>query len=239
MSAAPNNDSAATNLKLVNSIEAATGQHNEVDAPVSVPSELSTESPSEFAIRRYLEFVANPDSARDDAAIEQLESQLAATSGILGRLRLLSDIERAKQVDGAPLLDEFVKHARMWAASNRITVNAFKAMGVSPVVLAQAGFDLGHGSIHDRSSKPAAGSTRKPRLAPQGPSVSSSVVKDWMLGQQASFTIAQAMTGAGASMMTVKKAANELVAAQRLNSLGQLAVPGVRGRAPEHFSVER
>jgi hypothetical protein len=209
------------------------------ETPADVSAEFLIESPSEVAIRRYLEFVANPDSARDDAAIEQLESQLAVTSHMLGRLRLLSDIERAKQVDGAPLLDEFVKHARMWAASNRITVDAFKAMGVSQVVLAQAGFDLGHGSIHDRSAKTAAGSTRGPRRAPQGPSVSSSVVKDWMLGQPGSFTIAQAMAGAGASMMTVKKAANELVAAQRLNSLGQLAVPGVRGRAPEHFSVER
>jgi hypothetical protein len=198
----------------------------------------TTHSVSDEAVRRYLEFVADPESARDDALVARLEAQLADTTNVLVRVRLLSDIERAKQIDGAPLLDAFVQYARVWAETNQVTVNAFKSMGVSQVVLAQAGFDLGHGSILDGRAKSGGAGTRAPR-APQSPSVSSSVVKEWMLKQPGSFTIAQAMAGAGASMMTVKKAATELVAAQGLRSLGHQAVAGVRGRAPEHFSVER
>jgi hypothetical protein len=205
------------------------------ELPVAKGSEEST---ADNAVRRYLEFIAHPESARDEAAIAQLEAQLASCTTVLARLRLLSDLERAKQVDGAPLLDEFVKHARMWAAANRVTVNAFKAEGVSSVVLAQAGFDLGHGSIHDRNKRHLT-TGRVPRNAPQAPSVSAAVVKEWIVKQPGSFTIAQAMAGSSASMMTVKKAVIELVAAQRVRSLGNQAVPGVRGRAPEHFSVER
>ncbi len=212
--------------------------HSESSASLRATEEAAANEPAEQAIRRYLQFLANPESVRDDQRIAQLEAQLVGVADVVARLRLLSDIERVKQVDGAPLLDAFLQHARTWATANQVTVGAFKALGVSAVVLAEAGFDLGHGSIHDRGRASGQGA-RGQRRAPQAPSVSGSVVKQWMLDQPASFTIAQAIAGAGASMMTVKKAATDLVAEQRIRSLGQQVIPGVRGRAPEHFAVER
>ncbi len=195
------------------------------------------------SVRRYLEYLANPELARDDDLIQRLGVQLAGTQDVLVRLRLLSDLERANQVDGAPLLEAFIKHARMWAATNRVSVTAFRSLGVSPSVLAQAGFDLGHGTIHEKRGKSSSsGSTtsaepRSPRS--QAPSVPSSVVKAWMLEQNDRFNIGQAMANAGGSMMTVKKAANDLVLTGQVRSLGQIAQPGTRGRAPEFFVVQR
>ncbi len=197
------------------------------------------------AVRRYLEFVLNPASARDEDLIASLEAQVTSETDVIAKLRLLSNLDRAKQVDGSALLDGFVRHGRRWATDNQITVAALKTIGVSPVVLAEAGFDLGHGSIHDRRlggpqdrtsrrsrSERASGSPR-----PRGANVSGTVVKQWALQQPQSFTMAEAMTAVGASLMTVKKAVTELVADGKVQSNGHIARAGVRGRAPEHFSV--
>lgn len=191
------------------------------------------------AVRRYLEFVLNPASARDDELISSLEAQVTAESDVVAKLVLLSDLERAKRVDGSALLDGFVRFGRRWADLNQITVGALKAVGVSPVVLAEAGFDLGHGSIHDRAArKTRDASTRVASPKRQrGTNVSGTVVKQWALQQPGSFTMAEAMAAAGASLMTVKKAVTELIADGRVRSNGHIARAGVRGRAPEHFSL--
>jgi hypothetical protein len=195
------------------------------------------------AVRRYLEFVLNPASARDDELISSLEAQVSNETDVVAKLLLLSNLERAKQVDGSALLDGFVRFGRRWAEQNQITVGALKAVGVSPVVLAEAGFDLGHGSIHDRAARKTRDGASTRAASPQrqqrqrGTNVSGSVVKQWALQQPGSFTMAEAMASAGASLMTVKKAVTELIADGRLRSNGHIARAGVRGRAPEHFSV--
>lgn len=192
------------------------------------------------AVRRYLEFVLNPASARDDELISSLEARVANESDVVAKLMLLSDLERAKQVDGSALLEGFVRFGRRWADLNQITVGALKAVGVSPVVLAEAGFDLGHGSIHDRAARKTRDGASTRVASPQrqrGTNVSGAVVKQWALQQTGSFTMAEAMTSAGASLMTVKKAVTELIADGRVRSNGHIARAGVRGRAPEHFSL--
>ncbi len=207
------------------------------------PAEHAGDDEPTTAVRRYLEFVLNPASARDEDLIASLEAQVASEADVITRLRLLSTLDRAKHVDGSALLDGFVRHGRRWANDNQITVGALKAVGVSPVVLAEAGFDLGHGSIHDRParrsrSEGSGGVSRAPRQPRQpGTNVSGTVVKAWALQQGDSFTMAEAMASVGASLMTVKKAVTELVADGKLCSKGHIARAGVRGRAPEHFSV--
>jgi hypothetical protein len=190
--------------------------------------------PGSLAVRRFLEFLQHPESARDDAAIARIEAQLAQTTDVLSRLQLLSELDRAKKVDGAPLLEDFVKHARMWAAVNRVTVSAFRQLGVSPVVLAQAGFDLGNGTIADRARKGKAATPSAPR-APRNPSASSASIAAWMTATRESFTLADAMAQAGGSLMTVKKVAQHLLDEGQLRSLGHIPTPGARGRAPERF----
>ena len=192
------------------------------------------------AVRRYLEFVADPETARDPDLIALLEAKVAEETDVIARLRLLSDLDRAKQVDGTALLEGFVRHGRAWATANQITIGALRAVGVPPVVLAEAGFDLGHGSIHDRAARRPKPATRAPsRQRASGTNVAGTVVKQWARQQPGMFTMAEAMVATGASLMTVKKAITELVEEVALLSHGHISRPGVRGRAPEHFSVKR
>jgi hypothetical protein len=200
--------------------------------PENSGSASDQSDPGSLAVRRFLEFLQHPESARDDAAIARIEGQLAQATDVLARLQLLSELDRAKKVDGAPLLEDFVKHARMWAAVNRVTVSAFRQLGVSPVVLAQAGFDLGNGTIADRARKAKASTA--PR-SPRNPSASSASIAQWMESTMDSFTLADAMAHAGGSLMTVKKVAQHLLDNGKLRSLGHIATPGARGRAPERF----
>ncbi len=200
---------------------------------MSEPS-ASTADVGELAVRKYLEFVEDPSTARDAAAIAEAQGELAKSTDVIERLRLATKVERLEQADGEALRRDFVKHARLWAAGNRVSVSAFKQLGVNDIVLAEAGFDLGR-----RPIKSAKGTTRaqgsRPDGAPRAASVSSATIRDWVLAHNGSFSIAEAMTGAGGSLMTVKKVVSELVASNRIRSLGQIASPGTRGRAPERF----
>jgi hypothetical protein len=209
----------------------------------------ATANSPEAAVRRYLEFVRDPATARDQVSIDRLTRQIEEANDVLERVRLLSELERANQADGAELLQGFVRHARRWAAANRITVGAFRSMGVSAVVLAEAGFDLGHGTIAERSGTPAVRSTlglpgspgearvrlRRPPSKPLAPAVPSATIEQWMLNTNGAFTLLDAMREVGGSPMTVRKVADRLVGRQVLRSLGQVATPGARGRAPERF----
>jgi hypothetical protein len=185
----------------------------------------------ELAVRKYLEFVRDPATARDDAAISSTQAELQRTTDVLDRVRLLSKLERLEQADGEALRQGFVKHARLWSAVNHATVAAFRGLGVNDIVLAEAGFDLGRGKRAGGKSKAASGGIRRPRAE----SVSSASIRQWALSQPGSFTMAEVMAGAGGSLMTVKKVTSEMVSAHELRSLGQIANPGVRGRAPERF----
>jgi hypothetical protein len=186
---------------------------------------------SELAVRKYLEFVRDPATARDDAAISAAQAELQRTTDVLDRVRILSSIERLEKADGEALRQGFVKHARLWSAVNHATVAAFRSIGVNDIVLAEAGFDLGRGKRAGGKSKSAPGAARRPRAE----SVSSASIRQWALSQHGSFTMAEVMAGAGGSLMTVKKVMSEMVSAHELRSLGQVANPGVRGRAPERF----
>jgi hypothetical protein len=199
-------------------------------SPNSSPD--SSPSSGDIAVERYLEFLANPESARDAVAIAQAEADVSSASDVIARLKALSALERASKVDGSDLRAAFIKHARMWATVNRVTVSAFQTLGVPAVVLAESGFDLGHGSINDAK--------RKNKTAPNSSgirktNVGVAAIKEWATSQTASFSLADVMTGAGGSLMTVRKAITELVEGGALRSLGQVAAPGVRGRAPERF----
>ncbi len=189
---------------------------------------------SELAVRKYLEFVRDPATARDDAAITSTQGELQRTTDVLDRVRLLSKLERLEQADGEGLRQGFVKHARLWSAVNHATVAAFRGLGVNDIVLAEAGFDLGRGKRGGAKSK-SAGRLSGGAGRPRAESVSSASIRQWALAQSGSFTMAEVMAGAGGSLMTVKKVTSEMVAAHELRSLGHIATPGVRGRAPERF----
>lgn len=185
----------------------------------------------ELAVRKYLEFVEDPSTARDTQAIADAQAELAKSTDVIERLRLTTKVERLELADGEALRRDFVKHARLWAAGNRVSVSAFKQLGVNDIVLAEAGFDLGRRPV--KAGKGA--KTSRPDGQARAASVSSASIRQWMMTRQGSFSMAEAMTGAGGSLMTVKKVVSELVASNQIRSLGHIASPGTRGRAPERF----
>jgi hypothetical protein len=210
----------------------------------SMRAHAALDSDAQTAVRRYLEYVENPSSAIDQELVKELREQLSDASDVLSRVRLLSQLERAQQADGATLLQAFVQHALPWATANSVTATAFQSMGVSSVVLAEAGFDLGHGSVADRAKASAAlsrkGATDRPRQrrAPSQPiarAVPSATIEAWMLQTSGPFTLLDAMRAVGGSPMTVRKVADRLTERAVLRSLGQISIPGARGRAPQQF----
>lgn len=198
---------------------------------------MTSSEPSSFtapdqAVRAYLEFVRDPSTARDNAAIEASKSELAGSSDLLEQLRLISQVERLERADGEGLRQAFVRSAKSWASANNVSVSAFRQLGVNDIVLAESGFDLGNGRKGRGAAKASSTSDRN---RPRANSVSSASIREWALKESGSFTMAEVMAGAGGSLMTVKKVVSQMVQAQELQSLGQIAKAGVRGRAPEHF----
>ncbi len=182
------------------------------------------------AVRAYINFLKDPSSARDTAAISATQASLSSSHDVLENLRLLTVLERLELADGQALRSAFVKQAKTWATTNDVSVAAFRSLGVNDIVLAEAGFDLGRGK---KGAKKAT-STNNSGL-PRAASVSSSSIRQWALNQAGSFSMADCVAGAGGSLMTVKKVVSELVASTELRSVGQRATPGTRGRAPEYF----
>ena len=104
----------------------------------------------EDAVRRYLTWIEDPGSLRDEGHIADLRSKIDAASDPIEKIHLASDLHRAMQVDGTELRDRFVAVAKRWAHANGIVPEAFLQLGVPADDLRQAGFDVS-GSPRRRS----------------------------------------------------------------------------------------
>lgn len=184
----------------------------------------------ESAVRKFLEFVADPVSARDEQLISGLRDQLGAAKDPIAKLKLLAALDRAEKADGEALRRAFVLNARSWATENAIPVRAFRELGVNDIVLAEAGFDLGTGRPVRR-----AGSATPAQSKPRAKSVGSDEVRHWVLEQAQPFTLTQVMSGAGGSLGTITKVVDDLVATSQLAKLGPVPNHSGRGRAPHQF----
>jgi hypothetical protein len=203
-----------------------------------LPVNEATPSPTaEEAVRRFLQFLSDPTIARDDALVAELQRNLDMATDVIDRLKLIQAVKDAEAADGSNIRAAFVQHAKAWAATNRISVAAFRELGVNDIALAEAGFDLGFGRGRQASkgAKGTAGSSvpAKPRAA----SVSSEDIRNWMLAQEAPFTLAMVMHSAGGSLGTVNKAVEDLISAGKARNLGKDPKHSGRGRAP--FVYER
>ena len=205
---------------------------------------VSAEAPHpESAVRRYLQFVEDPSTARDEALLGRLRHQLASATDPIEKLKLIAQIEQAEQADGESIRTAFVRHARDWAEEHGVTVSAFRQLGVSDIALAEAGFDLGFARRSAprpaRAGSPRAGSPGVGRASagPSGPRTRGSAddIRSWVLAHESAFTLAQAMAGAGGSLGTVKKVIDDLVAVGQIRNLGPDPDHRGRGRAPHRY----
>ena len=192
----------------------------------------SSTDPAEQAVRRYLEFVADPSSAVDVGRIHHLEASIARTDDVIAKLKLHGDLLRAREGDVSGLRSAFTQHAKAWAQRNEVGLEAFRALGVGDIALAEAGFDFGRGA----PSKKRAAVNRAP-LSQRAANVGSSVVRESILRRTAPFTLAAVMAEVGGSLGTVRKVVDGLEASGKVRNEGADKDHSGRGRAPHLFRV--
>lgn len=125
----------------------------------------------ELAVRRYLQFLAAPESLVDENELRVLESAVDSATDPIDRLRAINAMQMAKVVDGGRLKADFIANASEFAKAEAIGVGAFREMGVSDDVLRAAGL-MGdrrsrrtHGGDDDgRSHRRGRSNRRSPRL---------------------------------------------------------------------------
>ena len=188
---------------------------------------------AEQAVRRYLEFLADPSSAVDGARVAELETALASSHDVIAKLKLHGELERARQGDVAELRSAFARHARAWAQRNDVSVEAFRALGVSDIALAESGFDLGRSVVSRARSAPVARAARAQRSS----NVSAKTIREAILGRSGTFTLARVMAEAGGSPGTIRKVVDELEASGLVHNEGADPHHSGRGRSPHLFRV--
>lgn len=184
------------------------------------------------AVRRYLDFIANPQSAIDQDAIAAAEAAIGkaeASGDRLAELEARASLTKAKQADGSELEAAFVGQARAYAQERDIPAAAFQDMGVPSDVLRRAG--LLRGAVGRRSSAPAR-ATRSKR-------VSVEIIQEHMrsMAKGSTFTIAELQDALGGSPATTRKAI-DLMPSSDVTEVTDTAViakhaTGSRGRAPK------
>lgn len=187
----------------------------------------------EVAVRRYLTYLSDPDSLRDEAAIARLEQQVADTTDPIDKLRLLADLERLRSVDEVTFREAFVREAKAWADDEGIPAAAFRELGVPPDVLAEAGFERSRrGRPPGRSASGARGRRRSSGV---GPRVSGEHVRSVALSQKGRFTATELTERSGGSPATVRNVLKALVDEGAVRDLGSDPGHSGRGRAPHLF----
>lgn len=174
---------------------------------------------AEDAVRTYLTYLQDPSSFRDLDEVNRLTGAAEAASDPLEKLKLLSAAQRADEVDGSAYEAGFVAHAKEWAERERVTAEAFKALGVPTDVLAAAGL------VRRRAAKPT---TPGRRTRSQGVSVAHVIEAI----PSEPFRIRDVMEATGASLQTVRKAVRTLLEQGAVLDLGPDQDWDGRGRTP-------
>lgn len=163
-------------------------------------------------MRDYLQFLRDPASMRDEHEIARLTLAVSAATDPLEELKMRSALAKAADDDGQQYRDAFVDHAKSYAESNAIAVEAFRAMGVADVDLRDAGL---------LSSQRASPSKRR---------VSMETIRAAI--PAGSFTSKDLEARTGAAYVTIRKAITDFVAEGLLDDLGPMPNYSGRGRVP-------
>lgn len=119
---------------------------------------------AESAVRRYMMFLLDPESLRDEAALAEADVAVAAATDPIDRLKAMAARERLKAVDGERYRHDFITHARAWAEAEGIPVKVFLDAGVPAADLAAAGLAPAPG-VGRRVPSPGPTRGRAPRLS--------------------------------------------------------------------------
>jgi hypothetical protein len=181
----------------------------------------------ESAVRLYLQYLADPTSVVDAAAVKQAQSAVDKAKDPIDRLKALSALERAQATDKTVYRDDFVRYARSWAQEEGIPASAFRELGVPADVLAEAGLD-GQPKGRRRSKAGTAPRSRRP-------AVKTEQLESGILALTEPFTVREVADRIGGSPMTIKVVLDRLVAQEKVVEAGER--PGGRGRAAKLWKL--
>lgn len=173
------------------------------------------------AIRRYLNFLKDPATLRDDDQIARLEAELDRATDPVEHLKALGSLEQAKDVDGSAARDDFIAVARGWANEHGVTVDHFRSMGVPSADLSAAGF-----SVRGRRAGRRAAPAKRARRVPVED------IKAKLGSLRSPFTVRDLETASGGTNATVRKALGELVDEGKVTNIGPDPSWSGRGRSP-------
>jgi len=185
-----------------------------------------TASP-ESAVRLYLQYLADPASVVDAAAVKKAQGAVDKATDPIARLKAFGALERAQATDETVYRADFVRYARAWATEESVPASAFRELGVPNDVLAEAGLD-GQPKGRRRSKAGTA-----PRL--RRPAVKTEDLEAGILALTEPFTVRDVSDRVGGSTVTVKAALDRLVTQERVVEAGERG--GSRGRAAKLWKV--
>ena len=138
-------------------MESGHGTSNHGDAPRPLTTkvgQMPQETDPEAAVRNYIAFLADPESARDEAAIAAAEEAVAKAKDPIDALRAHAQLERARKVDGSAQREAFIRPARAWANAEGIPASAFLKLNVPAEDLAAAGITTATRTTRGRGRAP-------------------------------------------------------------------------------------
>jgi hypothetical protein len=116
-------------------------------------------------VRLYLQYLDDPDSLRDDAAIVKAQSAVDRAKDPIAKVKALTALERAQAVDPEIYRYGFITNVKAWIESSDVSVSALLQIGVPEEDLVEAGV-LSAEPVRRRSGRKAAATrSRAARLA--------------------------------------------------------------------------
>jgi hypothetical protein len=103
-----------------------------------LPAKITSSKP-EDAVRLYLQYLSDPDSLRDEAAIAKAEAAVDRAKDPIAKVKAFVALERAQALDPEVFRQGFIINAKAWMESEDITVSALQQVGVPDEDLVEAG----------------------------------------------------------------------------------------------------
>lgn len=185
---------------------------------------------AETAVRNYLLYIEDPDQLRDEALIEKAQQAADEAKDPITKLKALSDLERARNIEEEGLRKAFITHAKTYAAEQGIPLEAFRSMGIKDAVLHDAGFDVPSGR---RGRGRGTSSSSEPRQRAKAVPVAE--IKTYVMSLDGTFVLNDIRENIGGSVATVRKAVDELIEEGKVDKLGPVLNWSGRGRAPIEY----
>jgi hypothetical protein len=189
---------------------------------------LSDGDEAELAIRRYLQWLSDPSSIVDSAAIDAAEQTARQTTDVIEKLKALSRAEHLRSGDSASVRTAFLQHARSWGETHEISAASWIRLGVPPEVLREAGITGNRAAVRPST---IAG----PR--PKASGVTIGAITAHVASLTDPFVLTDIAESVGGSPMTVRKAIDQLVDDGTVRRLGPDPQHSGRGRAPIRYQT--